>query len=68
MRKRMAIVTLAASLLAAMPVSPAQAQSCSCICLVPDNPGCLIKCLVNWTAYAATHGGTGPGYTCADVS
>lgn len=66
MKKRMAGIAFAASLLAAIPVSSAGAQEVHCLPLVPDNPGCLVKCLVNWTADFATSGGGNPGYTCAD--
>lgn len=68
MRKRMAVVALAASLVAAVPVSPARADERHCLPFLPDNPTtCLVKCLVNWTAYFATSGGQHPGYTCADL-
>jgi hypothetical protein len=65
MKKRMAGIALAASLLAAIPVSSAQAQV-HCVPFLPDNPGCLVKCLVNWTADFVTSGGGNPGYTCSD--
>ena len=60
MKKRMAGLALAASLLA-IPVAPAQAQGTEC-------PGCLVGCLVRWTFDYVTWGLQHPGYTCADVS
>lgn len=68
MRKRTAGMALAASLLAAVPVSPVSAAELHCLPFLPDNPTtCLVKCLVNWTADFATSGGQNPGYTCADA-
>jgi hypothetical protein len=66
MKKRMAGMVLAASLLAAVPMSSAQAEELHCMPLLPDNPGCTVKCLINWTAYFVTSGGGNPGYTCSD--
>lgn len=69
MRKRIAGMALAASLLAAVPVSPAQAAELHCLPLLPDSPtACLVKCLVNWTADFALSGGEHPGYTCANAN
>jgi hypothetical protein len=67
MRKKLAGLALGASMLAAMPVGPARAQSCNCICLVPDGVGCTVRCVVNWAADFVTSGGQQPGYTCADT-
>ena len=66
MRKRMAGLALAASLLAAVPVSPAQAQV-HCLPLVPDNVGCLVRCMVRWHTDFVTSGGQHPGYTCMNI-
>lgn len=62
MKKRMAGLALAAALVA-IPVAPAPAQAQGTEC-----PGCLVGCLVRWTFDFVTHGGTHPGYTCADIS
>ncbi len=62
MRKRMAGVALAASLLAAVPVSPAQAEEgCD-----PPTVVCTVVCLALWTKDFVFGGGVNPGYTCAE--
>lgn len=68
MRKRMAGVALAASLLAALPVSSAQAQELHCLPFLPDNPGCLVRCMVNWHVDFVFSGGEHPGYACAHIT
>lgn len=65
MRKRMATVALAASLLAAVPVSPARADV-DCTPVAPT-VGCLVRCTVRWTVDYVAGGLTHPGYTCADA-
>lgn len=68
MRKKIAGMALAASLLAAVPVSPAQAAELHCLPFLPDNrTTCLVKCLINWSADFVTSGGQNPGYTCASA-
>lgn len=68
MRKRIAGVALAASLLAAVPVAPAQAEDLTCRPpLVPDGAVCLVTCLARWTVDFVFSGGTNPGYGCADA-
>ena len=66
MKKRMAGMALAASLLAAIPVSSAQAQELHCMPLLPDNVGCLVKCHVSWVGDFVGSGGQHPGYTCSN--
>ena len=69
MRKRMAGMALAASLLAAVPVSPAQAAEFHCLPFLPDSPTtCLVKCMINWHADFVTSGGQHPGYTCISAT
>ena len=63
MKKRMAGLALAASLVA-IPVAPAQAAPAQ----GSDCPACLVGCLVRWTFDYVTWGLQHPGYTCADVS
>lgn len=61
MKKSIVGVALAASLLTAIPVAPAQAQGTDC-------PACLVGCLVRWTFDYVTWGLQHPGYTCADIT
>ena len=61
----MATVALAASMLAAVPISPARADV-DCTPVAPD-VGCLVRCLVWWTTDYVFGGLQEPGYTCADA-
>lgn len=63
MKKSIVGVALAASLLTAIPVAPAQAQAQGTDC-----PACLVGCLVRWTFDYVTWGLQHPGYTCADIT
>ncbi len=65
MRKRMASVALAASLLAAIPIAPARAD----VICAPADPSvvCLVRCLAFWTKDYVFGGLVHPGYTCADA-
>lgn len=65
MRKRIASVALAASLLAAVPISPARADV-ECTPVAPT-VGCLVRCLALWTKDYVFGALQHPGYTCADA-
>lgn len=65
MRKRLAGVAMAASLLAAVPVAPAQAQDLHCMPLLPDGVGCLVRCHIWWVGDFVEGGGADPGYVCS---
>ena len=62
MKKRMAGLALAASLVA-IPLAPAPAQAQGSDC-----PACVVGCLVRWTWDFVTWGLQHPGYTCADIT
>ncbi len=67
MKKKLAGLALAASLFAAIPVLPAQANGDSCSRpLVPDGVVCLTTCLARWTVDFVFSGGQNPGYGCAN--
>lgn len=65
MRKKIATVALAASLLAAVPVAPARADD-GCTPVAPGL-GCLVRCVALWTKDYVFGGLVHPGYTCADL-
>lgn len=66
MRKRMAGVALAASLLTAIPASAAQAAEETCTPLVPHGVTCLVRCHVWWVRDFVMSGGQDPGYACSN--
>lgn len=66
-KKKLAGLVLAASLVAAIPMSPAQANEDGCTPLVPNGVVCLTTCLAWWVKDFVFSGGQNPGYGCADA-
>lgn len=67
MKKKLAGLALAASLLAAIPLAPAQANEDGCTPPVPNGVLCLTTCMARWVVDFVFSGGENPGYGCADA-